>query len=270
MFSDGLLCWGRQPRERPRPGGSQPLPVGGFRGQANRELAGPQGEDSVSWLWPHRPASCTFHLEEHGVFLPRGPSSPSLRCLGLCTQGNRVSWAPAMEGAPAASVHMSAWLWRPRLQALPTSQGLVSSVRPGCWLLRGLWAASHEVLCCRQHFERVQLRELSDAEFRRHQEARPALLTSKLRFVPKPNGLRPIVNMDYVVGARTFRRDKKVTAFVSLLNKVHLNPRLGVDGDGQPGGELAATARPEPVASWAVGGWCVWTGPCSRVQRRSS
>uniref|UniRef100_A0A9L0JX24 Telomerase reverse transcriptase n=1 Tax=Equus asinus TaxID=9793 RepID=A0A9L0JX24_EQUAS len=69
----------------------------------------------------------------------------------------------------------------------------------------------------RQHFERVQLRELSDAEFRRHQEARPALLTSKLRFVPKPNGLRPIVNMDYVVGARTFRRDKKAQQLTSKV-----------------------------------------------------
>ncbi|KAM5328658.1 telomerase reverse transcriptase isoform 2-T2 [Glossophaga mutica] len=62
----------------------------------------------------------------------------------------------------------------------------------------------------RQHFDRVQLRELSAAEVKRHQEARPALLMSRLRFLPKPSGLRPIVNMDYVVGARAFRRDKKV------------------------------------------------------------
>ncbi|XP_058420373.1 telomerase reverse transcriptase isoform X2 [Diceros bicornis minor] len=69
----------------------------------------------------------------------------------------------------------------------------------------------------RQHFERVQLRELSEAEVRRHQEARPALLMSRLRFVPKPSGLRPIVNMDYVVGARTFHRDKKAQHLISKV-----------------------------------------------------
>ncbi|PNJ84999.1 TERT isoform 6 [Pongo abelii] len=62
----------------------------------------------------------------------------------------------------------------------------------------------------RQHLKRVQLRELSETEVRQHREARPALLTSRLRFIPKPDGLRPIVNMDYVVGARTFRREKRV------------------------------------------------------------
>uniref|UniRef100_A0A2R9A661 Telomerase reverse transcriptase n=1 Tax=Pan paniscus TaxID=9597 RepID=A0A2R9A661_PANPA len=77
----------------------------------------------------------------------------------------------------------------------------------------------------RQHLKRVQLRELSEAEVRQHQEARPALLTSRLRFIPKPDGLRPIVNMDYVVGARTFRREKRaerltsrVKALFSVLN----------------------------------------------------
>ncbi|XP_066231030.1 telomerase reverse transcriptase isoform X1 [Saccopteryx leptura] len=69
----------------------------------------------------------------------------------------------------------------------------------------------------RQHFNRVQLRELSAAEVKQHQEARPSLLMSRLRFLPKPSGLRPIVNMDYVVGARTFRRDKKVQHFSSKI-----------------------------------------------------
>uniref|UniRef100_G1PKR5 Telomerase reverse transcriptase n=1 Tax=Myotis lucifugus TaxID=59463 RepID=G1PKR5_MYOLU len=69
----------------------------------------------------------------------------------------------------------------------------------------------------RQHFDRVQLRELSVAEVKRYQEARPALLTSRLRFLPKPSGLRPIVNMDYVVGARTFHGDKKVQHLTSKV-----------------------------------------------------
>ncbi|XP_017534265.3 telomerase reverse transcriptase isoform X6 [Manis javanica] len=67
----------------------------------------------------------------------------------------------------------------------------------------------------KQHFNSVQLRELSEEEMRQHQEARPALLMSKLRFLPKPSGLRPIVNMDYVMGARTFHRDKKVQHLTS-------------------------------------------------------
>uniref|UniRef100_A0A8C3VK75 Telomerase reverse transcriptase n=1 Tax=Catagonus wagneri TaxID=51154 RepID=A0A8C3VK75_9CETA len=68
-----------------------------------------------------------------------------------------------------------------------------------------------------QHLDRVQLRELSEAEIRRHQEAGPAVLTSKLRFVPKPNGLRPIVNMANVAGARMGLRDKKVQHLTGQL-----------------------------------------------------
>lgn len=85
----------------------------------------------------------------------------------------------------------------------------------------------------RQHFQRVRLRELSEAEVRLLQEARPALLLSKLRFVPKPGGLRPIVNMGYVLGARTVCRDKKVTPLPRVPSEVHSNPRLGVRGGGQ-------------------------------------
>uniref|UniRef100_A0A8C5ZS42 Telomerase reverse transcriptase n=1 Tax=Marmota marmota marmota TaxID=9994 RepID=A0A8C5ZS42_MARMA len=65
----------------------------------------------------------------------------------------------------------------------------------------------------RQLLERVQLRQLSEAEVRQHQGARPALPTSRLRFVPKPNGLRPIVSVDCVVGARALRREKKAQQF---------------------------------------------------------
>ncbi|XP_012519176.1 PREDICTED: telomerase reverse transcriptase isoform X2 [Propithecus coquereli] len=65
----------------------------------------------------------------------------------------------------------------------------------------------------RQHLERVQLRELSGAELRQRREAGPALPTSRLRFIPKPSGLRPIVNMDYVMGARTFRRATRAQPF---------------------------------------------------------
>ncbi|XP_022437032.1 telomerase reverse transcriptase isoform X3 [Delphinapterus leucas] len=69
----------------------------------------------------------------------------------------------------------------------------------------------------RQHLERVQLRELSEADVRRLQEDRPALPTSKLRFVPKPSGLRPIVNMGDVVGAGKSHRDRKVQHLTSQV-----------------------------------------------------
>ncbi|XP_029796960.1 telomerase reverse transcriptase isoform X2 [Suricata suricatta] len=85
----------------------------------------------------------------------------------------------------------------------------------------------------RQLFDSVRLRELSEAEVRRHQEARPPLLTARLRFLPKPSGLRPIVNMDYVVGARTFRRDKKVPHLASQVRA--LFSVLNYEGARRPG-----------------------------------
>ncbi|XP_027626121.1 telomerase reverse transcriptase, partial [Tupaia chinensis] len=60
----------------------------------------------------------------------------------------------------------------------------------------------------RQHLQRVWLRELSGTELRRLQEARPSLPTWRLRFIPKPRGLRPIVSMGHMLGARTSRREK--------------------------------------------------------------
>ena len=97
---------------------------------------------------------------------------------------------------------------------------------------------SHEVLSFRQHFDRVQLRELSAAEVKRHQEARPTLLMSRLRFLPKPSGLRPIVNMDYVVGAKAFRRGKKVTTFDSFFKQTVFKAQAWCSGR-QPRGTTA-------------------------------
>ncbi|XP_021573558.1 telomerase reverse transcriptase, partial [Carlito syrichta] len=69
----------------------------------------------------------------------------------------------------------------------------------------------------RQHLQRVRMRELSEAEVQQRRQAKPAMLTSKLRFIPKPNGLRPVVNMDYVVGARTFCRENRASRFSSRV-----------------------------------------------------
>lgn len=39
----------------------------------------------------------------------------------------------------------------------------------------------------------------------------------RLRFIPKPNGLRPIVNMSYSMGTRAFGRKKQVTGLGPVL-----------------------------------------------------
>uniref|UniRef100_A0A8C5KPZ6 Telomerase reverse transcriptase n=1 Tax=Jaculus jaculus TaxID=51337 RepID=A0A8C5KPZ6_JACJA len=65
----------------------------------------------------------------------------------------------------------------------------------------------------RQHFERARLRELSPAEVRRHQKTWPSVPTCKLRFIPKPNGLRPIVNMD----TRGLHRERKGQHFTQRI-----------------------------------------------------
>uniref|UniRef100_A0A8C7C5B1 Telomerase reverse transcriptase n=1 Tax=Neovison vison TaxID=452646 RepID=A0A8C7C5B1_NEOVI len=74
-----------------------------------------------------------------------------------------------------------------------------------------------QTLGVRQHRTSVRLRELSAAEVRSQREARATLLTSRLRFLPKPGGLRPIVNMDYVAGARALCRDKKIQHLTSQV-----------------------------------------------------
>ncbi|XP_010605200.1 telomerase reverse transcriptase [Fukomys damarensis] len=81
---------------------------------------------------------------------------------------------------------------------------------------RSLWRELQSI-GVRQHFERVQLRELSTVELRQHREARPALPTSRLRFVPKLSGLRPIVNTDCVVGTRASRGERKAQQFTPCI-----------------------------------------------------
>ncbi|XP_076972917.1 telomerase reverse transcriptase [Tamandua tetradactyla] len=73
----------------------------------------------------------------------------------------------------------------------------------------------------RQHLRRAQLRELPWAEVQQRREAGLPLLTSKLRFVPKPSGLRPIVSADRALGARPGRGEKlhaQVRDLFSVLN----------------------------------------------------
>lgn len=166
---------------------------------------------------------CTTHHLPRPPPLPEGPGCPHLCLPGLFAGGNQVSWHLPWKGAPTGGrpQHpglLGAWL----CQLEEPGRSLAGL--PALGFSRACRAAAHELLRFRQHFTRVHLRELSAADVRRHQEARVALLTSRLRFLPKPSGLRPIVNMDYVLGARTFRRDKKVSAVVSFLGQVHGTP----------------------------------------------
>ncbi|XP_063113994.1 telomerase reverse transcriptase isoform X2 [Cavia porcellus] len=69
----------------------------------------------------------------------------------------------------------------------------------------------------RQHFERVQLRELSATELRQHQEAWSALPMSRLRFMPKLSGLRPIVSMDCTVGTSASHGGRKAQQFTPCI-----------------------------------------------------
>ncbi|EDL37055.1 telomerase reverse transcriptase isoform 1 [Mus musculus] len=69
----------------------------------------------------------------------------------------------------------------------------------------------------RQHLERVRLRELSQEEVRHHQDTWLAMPICRLRFIPKPNGLRPIVNMSYSMGTRALGRRKQAQHFTQRL-----------------------------------------------------
>lgn len=62
----------------------------------------------------------------------------------------------------------------------------------------------------------MRLQELSREEVRQYQEAWPVTPIYRLRFIPKPSGLRPIVNMGYSVGISVFDKEKQVSALGSF------------------------------------------------------
>uniref|UniRef100_A0A8C3TCS5 Telomerase reverse transcriptase n=1 Tax=Chelydra serpentina TaxID=8475 RepID=A0A8C3TCS5_CHESE len=75
----------------------------------------------------------------------------------------------------------------------------------------------------RNHFAKVHLRALSAEEIEKVQQKKYVPMASKLRFIPKPNGLRPIVKVNSVVGAKTLNRksrDKKVHYFNAQLKNL--------------------------------------------------
>ncbi|XP_053874259.1 telomerase reverse transcriptase isoform X9 [Malaclemys terrapin pileata] len=75
----------------------------------------------------------------------------------------------------------------------------------------------------RNHFAKVHLRTLSAEEIEKVQQKKCVPMASKLRFIPKPNGLRPIVKVNSVFGAKTLNRknrDKKVHYFNTQLKNL--------------------------------------------------
>uniref|UniRef100_G3WTN8 Telomerase reverse transcriptase n=1 Tax=Sarcophilus harrisii TaxID=9305 RepID=G3WTN8_SARHA len=75
----------------------------------------------------------------------------------------------------------------------------------------------------RKHFDKVHLRTLSEEEIKKNLEARFICLASRLRFIPKPNGLRPIVNVDSIIGAKVSNKgtkDKKIRCFNGQLKNL--------------------------------------------------
>ncbi|XP_027535502.1 telomerase reverse transcriptase isoform X5 [Neopelma chrysocephalum] len=61
----------------------------------------------------------------------------------------------------------------------------------------------------RNHFARVHLRPLSSKEIEAVRQKKFVLMASKLRFIPKLNGLRPIVKVSSVVEAQAFSRESR-------------------------------------------------------------
>ncbi|XP_066479256.1 telomerase reverse transcriptase [Tiliqua scincoides] len=75
----------------------------------------------------------------------------------------------------------------------------------------------------RRHLAKVHLRTLSKEEIEALQQKKCVPLASKLRFIPKLNGLRPVVKLNSVVGAEKFcrkSRDKKVQYFNTQLKNL--------------------------------------------------
>ncbi|XP_066041108.1 telomerase reverse transcriptase isoform X3 [Chamaea fasciata] len=75
----------------------------------------------------------------------------------------------------------------------------------------------------RNHFVKVQLRPLSSEEIETIRQKRFVTMASKLRFIPKPNGLRPIVKVNGVVGPRALSkesREKKINRYNTQLKNL--------------------------------------------------
>lgn len=72
----------------------------------------------------------------------------------------------------------------------------------------------------RNHFAKVKLRALSSEEIEAIRQKKTSLVASRLRFIPKTHGLRPIVKVTSVVEAQALSkesREKKVCILFIVL-----------------------------------------------------
>ncbi|XP_060109638.1 telomerase reverse transcriptase [Heteronotia binoei] len=79
-------------------------------------------------------------------------------------------------------------------------------------------------LAVRSHLAKVHLLALSKEDIETLQQRRCVPLAAKLRFIPKVNGLRPVVRLNNLVGAEKFcrkSRDKKVQYFNMQLKNLY-------------------------------------------------
>ncbi|KAG8133144.1 hypothetical protein E2320_010958 [Naja naja] len=75
-----------------------------------------------------------------------------------------------------------------------------------------------QIIGIRSHLAKVQLQPLSKKDIELLQQRKCVPVASKLRFIPKPNGLRPVVKLHGAVAAETFCKnsgDKKVLNLLS-------------------------------------------------------
>ncbi|NWV59293.1 TERT transcriptase, partial [Malurus elegans] len=75
----------------------------------------------------------------------------------------------------------------------------------------------------RNHFDKVQLQPLSSKEIESISKQKIVPVASKLRFIPKRNGLRPVVKVSGIVEARALSkesREKKMNHYTSQLKNL--------------------------------------------------
>ncbi|XP_026556664.1 telomerase reverse transcriptase [Pseudonaja textilis] len=80
-----------------------------------------------------------------------------------------------------------------------------------------------QIIGIRNHLAKVQLQPLLEKDIELLQQRKYVPVASKLRFIPKPNGLRPVVKQHGVVGTETFCKnsgDKKGPHFNVQLKNV--------------------------------------------------
>ncbi|XP_039592890.1 telomerase reverse transcriptase [Polypterus senegalus] len=86
-----------------------------------------------------------------------------------------------------------------------------------------IWKQLQDI-AIRKHLKKVQLQPLSKEELARMQKQNCGLVVSRLRFIPKRNGMRPIVKMGKAMVVQSHIHEtsrKKISYFNNQLRKLH-------------------------------------------------